>query len=143
MHDSHDKKLYRDLVFKSEIAAAEGYMDGKITFDVAMLFDVLDTKDEDVLPYRKINKVVKLSNVQLREFIRRMNDVAGESHDTQEVERHIFLTQFLPIYNAVAYLEPSPEDAANLFDEIAKQGTTEAGEIPHRLFQALGIALLE
>lgn len=28
-----DKKLYRDLVFKSEIAAAEGYMDGKITFE--------------------------------------------------------------------------------------------------------------
>ena len=27
-----DKKLYRDLVFKSEIAAAEGYMDGTMTF---------------------------------------------------------------------------------------------------------------
>jgi len=29
----HDKKLYRDLVFKSEIAAAEGYMDGTMTFE--------------------------------------------------------------------------------------------------------------
>lgn len=28
-----DKKLYRDLVFKSEIAAAEGYMDGTMTFE--------------------------------------------------------------------------------------------------------------
>lgn len=29
----HDKRLYRDLVFKSEIAAAEGYMDGTMTFE--------------------------------------------------------------------------------------------------------------
>lgn len=29
----HDRKLYHDLVFKSEIAAAEGYMDGKMTFE--------------------------------------------------------------------------------------------------------------
>ena len=28
-----DKKLYRDLVFKSEIAAAEAYMDGTMTFE--------------------------------------------------------------------------------------------------------------
>ena len=28
-----DKQLYRDLVFKSEIAAAESYMDGKMTFE--------------------------------------------------------------------------------------------------------------
>ena len=28
-----DKALYRDLVFKSEIAAAEGYMDGTMTFE--------------------------------------------------------------------------------------------------------------
>ncbi len=28
-----DKRLYRDLVFKSEIAAAEGYMDGTMTFE--------------------------------------------------------------------------------------------------------------
>lgn len=29
----HDKRLYRDLVFKSEIAAAEGYMNGTMTFE--------------------------------------------------------------------------------------------------------------
>ncbi len=28
-----NKRLYRDLVFKSEIAAAEGYMDGTMTFE--------------------------------------------------------------------------------------------------------------
>ena len=28
-----DKRLYRDLVFKSEIAAAEAYMDGTMTFE--------------------------------------------------------------------------------------------------------------
>jgi cyclopropane-fatty-acyl-phospholipid synthase len=37
-----DKKLYRDLVFKSEIAAAEGYMNGTMTFeDGATLRDFL------------------------------------------------------------------------------------------------------
>ena len=29
----HDKKLYRSLVFNSEMAAGEGYMDGTITFE--------------------------------------------------------------------------------------------------------------
>src|SRR5680860_581501 len=29
----HDKKLYRSLVFRPELAAGEGYMDGAITFE--------------------------------------------------------------------------------------------------------------
>lgn len=108
--------------------------DGNISFDAAILFDVLDTQGEDVIPYSKLNKVLKLNSTQLREFIHRTNDAAGESRDTQEVERHIFITQFLPVYSAVESLDPSAQDAANLFDDLARQGTTDTGEIPHRQF---------
>jgi hypothetical protein len=108
--------------------------DGRVSFDSAVLFDALDTQDEDVLPYRKINKVLNLTDLQFREFVRRMNNVAGESMETMEVERHIFITQFLAVYAAIIHLDPSAEDAASLFDDIAKHGVTSTGEIPHRIF---------
>lgn len=108
--------------------------DGKVTFDSAAVFDALDPKDDDVLSYAKLNKVLSLTDAQYREFIYRMNDAAGESSSTQEVERHIFITKFLPIFGAVVHLDPNPDDAAHLFDEIAKHGTTKNGEIPHRMF---------
>ena len=57
-----DKKLYRDLVFKSEIAAAEGYMDGKITFEEGSTL-------RDFLELFSINRL-SLASYPLQKFIR-------------------------------------------------------------------------
>ena len=108
--------------------------DGKISFDAGNLFDVLDTQRDEELSYRKLNRMLKLSHLQLQAFVHRMNEIAGENPDEEEVERHVFITQFLRVYGAICHLDPSPEEAANIFDEVAKQGTTENGEVPHRLF---------
>lgn len=117
-----------DLVISTETE------DGKIIFKAEKLFDALDREKIGELSYAELNRLLKLSHAQLREFIRRMNEAAAEPPETEEVERHVFVTQFLPVFDAVSNLQSTSEEAAYIFDEIAKQGVTQEGEIPHRNF---------
>ena len=117
-----------------ELVISEETEDGKISFKAEKLFDALDREKMGEVTYTDLNRLMKLSPTQFREFVKRMNEAAGEHPETEEVERHVFITQFLPVFDAISHLQSSPEEAANLFDEIAKQGVTTTGEVPHRLF---------
>ncbi len=59
-----DKKLYRDLVFKSEIAAAEAYMDGTMTFEEGSTL-------RDFLRLFSINRL-SLADYPLQKVIRKV-----------------------------------------------------------------------
>ena len=59
-----DKKLYRDLVFKSEIAAAEAYMDGTMTFEEGSTL-------RDFLSLFSINRL-SLADYPLQKAIRKI-----------------------------------------------------------------------
>ena len=60
-----DKKLYRDLVFKSEIAAAEAYMDGTMTFEEGSSL-------RDFLRLFSINRL-SLADYPLQKLIRKIS----------------------------------------------------------------------
>jgi hypothetical protein len=128
------------VVDDEELVLTTETLDGKITFDAGKLFDALDTRRDEELTYRKLNKMLRLSPMQLNEFVHRMNEIAGEPPNEQQVERHVFITQFLRVYAAISHLDPSPEEAAHIFDDVAKQGTTTEGEVPHRLFYKSALA---
>lgn len=139
-----EKRLRQQYSYRveddEELVLTTETLDGKITFDASKLFDVLDTQRDEELAYRKLNRILRLSPVQLREFVHRMNEIAGEPPDEEEVERHVFITQFLRVYAAISHLDPSPEEAVHIFDDVAKQGTTMEGEVPHRLFYKSALA---
>jgi hypothetical protein len=135
------RQQYRHQVMDDqELVLTTETLDGKITFDAGKLFDALDTQRDEELTYRKLNRTLKLSPVQLREFVHRMNEIAGEPPDEEEVERHVFITQFLRVYAAISHLDPSPEEAAHIFDDVSKQGTTRDGEVPNRFFYNSALA---
>ncbi|MDD9911412.1 MAG: cyclopropane-fatty-acyl-phospholipid synthase [Ahrensia sp.] len=60
----HDKKLYRDLVFKSEIAAAEAYMDARMTFEEGSTL-------RDFLRLFSINRLA-LADYPLQKIVRKV-----------------------------------------------------------------------
>ena len=72
-----DKKLYRDLVFKSEIAAAEGYMDGKITFEEGSTL-------RDFLELFSINRL-SLASYPLQKFIRKVTMLTRKRQQANKV----------------------------------------------------------
>ena len=125
---------------RMELVISTETEDGKIIFKAEKLFDALDREKLGELSYADLNRLLKLSKTQLREFVKRMNEAAGEPPESEEVERHVFVTQFLPVFDAVSHLQATPEQAALLFDEIATQGVTDTGEIPHRHFYTSPLA---
>ena len=72
-----DKQLYRDLVFKSEIAAAEAYMDGTMTFEEGSTL-------RDFLHLFSINRL-SLAAYPLQKFIRKVSMLTRRKQQANKV----------------------------------------------------------
>ena len=92
-----------------------------ITFDVAKLFDLLDANGDKVLSFEELNKVLKFKDVQLKQFIQRMNEMGEEDLRTPTVSRNTFVTHFLnATYHSVNF-DPTPEEITSLYNLIKNQ----------------------
>ncbi len=95
----HDPKLYTRLVFKPDIAAAEAYMDGTLTFeDGARLLDfltlmVMNTKNMSKHPIQNVVRRVRKSLKRLHEFnpIAKSRENASHHYDLTEELYRMFL----------------------------------------------------
>jgi hypothetical protein len=105
------------------------HTDGAITFDAKILFDALDTSRDGILSYTELNVILGLDHVQLIEFVRRMNNLEGVSPSCSVVSRRIFLRHFVNVLAESSNFRPTEEEAEDLFDEIAKQGTNKYGHV--------------
>ncbi len=75
--------------------------------------------------FYELNIILGLNELELAEFIRRMNELAGVSTDKDSVSRPVFVRYFLQVLKECSNLTASPEEAEELFDELA----THAGEV--------------
>ena len=57
----------------------------------------------------------------MREFIKAINKRAGNFHDTPHVSSDVFADHFLDIMEQAANYDPSPEDAAKIFEDVARR----------------------
>jgi Ca2+-binding EF-hand superfamily protein len=103
--------------------------DGPITFDAKRLFDELDADGDGNLSYTELNAILELNGLQLTEFVRRMNDLGCVSANCGVVSRRVFLRHFVNVLAETSNFGPTKEEAQQLFDEIAKQGTNKHGDI--------------
>jgi hypothetical protein len=71
----------------------------------------------------------RLDRVQLIEFVRRMNNLEGVSPSCSVVSRRIFLRHFVNVLAESCNFRPTEDEAEDLFDEIAKQGTNKYGHV--------------
>ena len=108
--------------------------DGSIKFNAQKLFEMLDEDGNGELSYEELNLVMQLKPMALREFTHRMNQAAREPEGTKTISRAVFAKHFLNVLEVSQQFEPSPAEAAQLFDEIAKVGKTSDGDIPYRVF---------
>ncbi|KAL7544721.1 hypothetical protein ACHAWF_008084 [Thalassiosira exigua] len=105
---------------------------GDIIFNADELFDILDKDKNGFLSYSEINKVLCLSDEQLRGFIADMRSRMTTSFRAPEgqVSRAVFVSNFLDALADASQLEPTPEEVEALFHHIAEEvGTTDSGEI--------------
>ena len=128
-----EKRLQSRTTVAENALSVEG-ADGSVRFNADKLFDLLDEDGNGELSYEELNQILKLSAVSLVQFTRRMNHAAGESPDAQAVTRSVFIRFFLEALETAQNFEPTPEEAGELYDEIAQQAVLENGEIPHRYF---------
>lgn len=89
-----------------------------IQFDASRLFDVLDADGNGELSYKELNTVLKLPPIPLREFANRMNQAGKAPPGTNYISRPVFTRYFLTALEASSHFEPTPDEAATLFDDL-------------------------
>ncbi len=97
---------------------------GDIMFNANAFFDILDKNKDGVLSFTELNEVMCLGDDQLKAFIANMQarmprlEQKSTAH-LGTVSRDTFVRCFLDALADAANLEPTPEEAARLFLEIA------------------------
>jgi ABC-type lipoprotein export system ATPase subunit len=98
---------------------------GDIMFNANAFFDILDKNKDGVLSFTELNEVMCLGDDQLKAFIANMQartEPRLEQKSTAHlgtVSRDTFVRCFLDALADAANLEPTPEEAGRLFQEIA------------------------
>ncbi|KAG7372253.1 ABC transporter [Nitzschia inconspicua] len=90
-----------------------------IRFDARRVFDILDADASGDVTFEELNVIMGFNEVELKEFMRRMNEMAGLTSDTGTVSRPVFVKYFLQALLETTKLTISFEEAANLFDEMS------------------------
>ncbi|VEU38252.1 unnamed protein product [Pseudo-nitzschia multistriata] len=105
-------------------------LDGeRIRFDAIRLFDVLDIDGSGDLSFDELNAILGLSEVELKEFIRRMNEMAADSSsDKNTVTRPVFAKYFLQVLTDTNHIAISYEEAEAIFDSFV-DGNKSTNEI--------------
>lgn len=90
-----------------------------IKFDARRVFDLLDADASGDVTFKELNVILGLNDLELKEFIRRMNEMAGSQSNNTSVTRPVFVKYFLQVLTETTHLTISFEEAEALFDEMA------------------------
>jgi len=96
-----------------------GFVRDQIKFDAIRLFDVLDADASGDLTFDELNVILGLSDVELRSFIRRMNEMADSASTKVSITRPVFAKYFLQVLTDTSNLTISYEEAEAMFNELA------------------------
>lgn len=98
-------------------------------FDARRVFDALDADLSGDVSFSELNVILGLNELELAEFARRMNELGGVPPDRESVARPVFVRYFLQVLKECSNLTVSPEEAEELFDELALNGELPADEV--------------
>jgi Ca2+-binding EF-hand superfamily protein len=101
----------------------------KVVFDARKLFDTIDVDSSGDVSFSELNQILELNPIQLTDFVRRMNELAGVSVEADCVTRPTFVKYFLQVLEETSHLNVSPDEAGLIFDEIAAQETSKDGSV--------------
>ncbi|KAL3921730.1 MAG: hypothetical protein SGILL_002590, partial [Bacillariaceae sp.] len=90
-----------------------------IKFDARRVFDILDADASGDVSFEELNVILGFNESEMREFIRRMNEMAGSTSNKDSVTRPVFVKYFLQALLETSNLTISFEEAEALFDEMS------------------------
>jgi hypothetical protein len=90
-----------------------------IRFDARRVFDILDVDCSGDVTFEELNVILGFNEAEMKEFIRRMNEMAGTTSNNDSVTRPVFVKYFLQALLETSNLTISYEEAEALFDEMA------------------------
>jgi len=126
-----EQRLKAQTKSTADVLSVRGVDEGGIVFDAQRMFDILDVNGDGELSYDELNVVLKLHPAAIHQFAQLMNKEAGEPADAKGVSRPVFTRHFLGALEASSNLQPTAEEAAELFNEIKEeQGAMADGSIP-------------
>jgi len=97
----------------------------EILFDATTLFDVLDKDASGDLTYQELNAILGLTHAELKEFIRRMNEMADLSSAKTSVTRPVFAKYFVEVLTETSNLTISYDEAVAMYNELAGNNSKE------------------
>ncbi len=115
----NDQKSPSSRSIRTSVSTGLKVDSNQIQFDAIKLFDVLDADRSGDLTFDELNLILGLSELEMEEFIRRMNEVAGSSVTKLSVTRPVFAKYFLQVLTDTVNLHVSYEEAEAMFDELA------------------------
>jgi uncharacterized coiled-coil protein SlyX len=94
-----------------------------LEFDARRVFDVLDADASGDVTYEELNVILGLNELELAEFVRRMNELAGDKNPCLvSITRPVFVKYFLQVLNDTSNLTVTFGEAEALFTEMAGPG---------------------
>jgi hypothetical protein len=130
---SHSSSLFRafgrSLTGNQSLKGGEADREREVEFDARRVFDALDVDSNGELTFKELNIILGLDELELSEFGRRMNELAGQRRERESVTRPVFVKYFLPILKETSNLTVSFEEAGALFDEFSGIGKIKLNEI--------------
>jgi polyhydroxyalkanoate synthesis regulator phasin len=98
-------------------------------FDARRVFDVLDVDSSGHVSFEEFNVILGLNDLELSEFVRRMNELAGYKKHRESVTRPVFVKYFLQVLKETSNLTVSLEEAEEIFDEMVDNGRVKLDEV--------------
>ena len=89
-------------------------------FDARHVFDTLDADESREVSFEELNRILGFNELELSEFVRRMNELAGNSLELESVTRPVFVKYFLQVLQDTSNLTVSFEEAEDLFLEMSE-----------------------
>jgi ABC-type multidrug transport system ATPase subunit/Ca2+-binding EF-hand superfamily protein len=110
--------------------------DGVLIFHADELFDGIDVNGDGYLSYQELNKVLQLDSSELRDFMKRMNNLSSSTNlESTSINRATFIQYFLEVLDETSNFKLSSEEAGSRWDEIFDAGgASSKGEVPYSAF---------
>jgi hypothetical protein len=95
-------------------------LDGEKTskFDANRIYDCLDTDNYGELSVEELNSVLGLEKLELKNFVKRMQELGGAEDKKTHVTRSVFVKHFLQVLEENIHLNVTSEEANSIYDDI-------------------------
>jgi len=94
--------------------------------DTEKLLNAIDVDHDNIVTYEELNVALRLEENQMKKFIKIMNQLGGRPLDSSSVDHDTFVDYFLDAMERAANYDPTPEEAAKIFEDIAQRQTGDA-----------------